>query len=116
MEDFMPGRFEIRKAKDGQFHFQLKAVNGKVILTSEMYQSKASAVNGIESVTKNALLADRYDRLVSKDGKPYFTLSAGNNQVIGNSEMYESVAARENGIQSVMMNAPDAVIVESAGE
>ena len=110
----MPGTFEIQKAKDGQFHFRLKAGNGQVILASEMYQAKASAVNGIESVKKSSPLSERYDKLVSKSGKFYFTLKAGNNQVIGNSEMYESETARDGGIDSVMKNAPSADVADLA--
>jgi uncharacterized protein YegP (UPF0339 family) len=110
----MPGTFEIRQAKDGQFYFRLKASNGLVILASEMYQAKASALNGIESVRKNSPVAALYEKLVSKDGKFYFTLKAANHQVIGNSEMYESETARDNGIESVMKNAPDAELTEIA--
>lgn len=50
----MAGKFELKTAKSGQFHFNLKAGNGEVIATSEMYQSKAAALNGIESVKSNA--------------------------------------------------------------
>jgi uncharacterized protein len=110
----MPGTFEIKKAKDGQFYFHLKAGNGQVILASEMYQVKASAVNGIESVKKSAPASERYDKLISKSGQFYFTLKAGNNQVIGNSEMYESESARDNGIDSVVKNAPSADIADLA--
>ena len=110
----MPATFEIQKAKDGQFYFRLKAGNGQVILASEMYQAKASAVNGIESVKKSAPLSERYEKLTSKSGKFYFTLKAGNNQVIGNSEMYESETARDSGIDSVMKNAPNAEMADLA--
>ena len=57
----MAGKFEITKAKNGQFHFNLKAGNGEIIATSEMYESKASAKNGIESVKKNAADAEVVD-------------------------------------------------------
>lgn len=50
----MAGKFVLLKAKDGQYHFQLKAGNGETIAQSEMYKSKDSAMNGIESVRKNA--------------------------------------------------------------
>lgn len=50
----MAGKFELKQAKSGQYHFNLKAGNGQVIATSEMYESKASALNGIESVRTNA--------------------------------------------------------------
>ena len=110
----MPGTFEIKKAKDGQTFFHLKAANGQIILASEMYKAKESALNGIESVKKNAPLAERYERLTSKSGKAYFTLKAANSQVIGNSEMYELESSRDKGIDSVMQNAPTAKVVEVA--
>lgn len=104
----MAGKFELKTAKSGQFHFNLLASNGQIILSSEMYESKASALNGIESVKKNAAEDSRFDRLESSNGKPYFTLKAGNSQVIGKSEIYESVASRDNGIESVKKNGPGA--------
>jgi uncharacterized protein len=104
----MPGTFEIKKAKDGQTYFHLKAGTGEIILISEMYRAKSGAINGIESVKKNSPVAERYDKLTSKSGKFYFTLKAGNHEVIGNSEMYESESPRDNGIASVMENGPTA--------
>ena len=110
----MPGKFELKVAKDGQFYFHLKAMNGQIILASEMYKAKASALNGIESVKTNSTHEGRFDKLTSKNGKFYFVLKAGNGQVVGNSEMYESESARENGIESVKKNGPDAPTVEVA--
>lgn len=46
-------RYNLLKAEDGQYYFVLRAVNGKIILTSEMYQQKAGALKGIKSVQKN---------------------------------------------------------------
>lgn len=106
----MAAKFEIKKSKSDQFLFNLLAVNGQVILSSEMYESKAGAVNGIESVRKNAVDAQRFDKLEAKDGSPYFTLKAANGQIIGKSQMYSSAAARDKGIDSVMKNAPEAVL------
>ncbi|MGV3581276.1 MAG: YegP family protein [Methylophilus sp.] len=108
----MAGKFELKSAKSGQFHFNLLAGNGQIILQSEMYESKASALNGIESIKKNAGLEERYERLVSKSSKPYFVIKAGNHQVIGQSQMYESEASRDNGIESVKKNGPDATLVD----
>jgi hypothetical protein len=108
----MAGKFELKSAKSGQFHFNLLAGNGQIILQSEMYESKASALNGIESIKKNAGMEERYERLVSKSSKPYFTIKAGNHQVIGQSQMYESEASRDNGIESVKKNGPDATLVD----
>lgn len=104
------GKFVISKRKNGEFQFNLKANNGQVILASEGYTTKAACNNGIESVMKNATDDKRFERKVAKNGKNYFNLKAGNGQVIGSSEMYESEAAMENGIASVGKNAPDAKI------
>ena len=73
-----------------------------------MYEAKASALNGIESVKKNAADDSRFERLVAKNGSPYFSLKAGNGQVIGSSEMYSSASSRDNGIASCKTNAPGA--------
>jgi uncharacterized protein YegP (UPF0339 family) len=66
--------------------------------------------HGIESVQKNAPDDARYERKETKAGKHMFNLKAANNQVIGTSESYESVAARENGIDSVKNHAPEATV------
>ncbi len=50
----MAGKFEVYKDKAGEFRFRLKAANGQVIATGEGYKTKASALNGIESIRKNA--------------------------------------------------------------
>jgi uncharacterized protein len=110
----MPGKFVLKTARDGQFYFNLKATNGEIILTSEMYKEKRSALKGIASVQKNSPEPKRYNKLVSKSGKPFFTLRAGNSQVIGNSEMYDTEKARDAGIQSVMKSAPGAKTEEIA--
>lgn len=106
------GKFVIKTRKNGEFQFDLKAGNGQVILTSEGYSAKAGALNGIESVKKNSPDDARYERKVSSNGKPFFNLKAANGQVIGTSELYESEASRENGIESVKKNAPDAPVEE----
>ncbi|MDO5691576.1 MAG: YegP family protein [Pseudomonadota bacterium] len=106
----MAGKFELKKSKNDKFYFSLLAGNGQTILSSEMYEAKASAVNGIESVKKNAGDAGRYEKAVAKNGAPYFNLKAANGQVIGTSEMYSSESARDGGIESVMKNAPDASV------
>lgn len=108
----MAGKFELKTAKNGKFHFNLKAGNGQIILSSEMYDSKSSAENGIASVQKNAGDDARYERKMSGKGEPYFTLKASNGQVIGKSEMYSSASAMENGITSVKTNAPGAATAE----
>ncbi len=103
------GKFEITLRKNGNPQFVLKATNGRVILASQGYKSKKSCFEGIESVRKNGILDERFERLVAKNGLPYFNLKASNGQVIGTSEVYSSVAAMENGIKSVKKNAADSI-------
>lgn len=76
----MAGKFEIKRAKDGQFYFNLKARNGGIILTSEMYTTKANAQKGVASVMTNALLDQRFERKVSRRDDPYFALKAANGE------------------------------------
>jgi uncharacterized protein YegP (UPF0339 family) len=104
------GKFVIKSTMNGQWHFTLKANNGETILSSETYTTLAACENGITSVKTNAPIDARYDRKSSLNGKYYFTLKASNFQVIGTSEMYNSVSARDAGIQSVKTNAPNALI------
>jgi uncharacterized protein len=106
----MAGKFELKKSKNDKFYFSLLAGNGQTILQSEMYESKASAQNGIASVKKNAAEDSRFERLNSSKGEPYFVLKAGNHQVIGQSQMYASEKARDGGIDSCKNNAPGAPV------
>ena len=108
----MAGKFELKKAADGRFHFNLKAGNGEIILSSQMYKAKTSAQNGIASVQKNAPDDGRFERKVNNSGKDYFVLKAANSRVIGTSEAYSSKSSMENGIKSVKKNAPGARTVD----
>jgi len=108
----MAGKFEVYKDKAGEHRFRLKAGNGEVILSSEGYNQKDGCANGIESVRKNSNNADRFEKTTTKSGKFRFNLKAGNHQIIGTSQNYDSESGRDNGIESVGRNAPDAKVVE----
>ncbi len=108
------GKFEIFKDVAGEFRFRLKAENGEIILASEGYTAKASARKGIDSVKRNAPYDACYERKNAENGQPMFNLRAQNYEVIGTSELYESLSGRENGIASVKANAPCAVVVDLA--
>jgi len=102
----MAGWFEISMNDKEQFSFVLKAANAQVILRSQQYESKASAQRGVASVQSNAPLDNRYELSTASDGRFYFNLKAGNNQVIGTSQMYAAEAGRTTGIESVKANGP----------
>ena len=103
-------KFELFKRTDDQFHFHLKADNGKIILTSEGYHAKDGAKNGIESVKKNAGNPAMYEVLESKDNQWYFNLKAGNGQVIGTSETYTTFDNMNEGIALVEKYGPCAPV------
>ncbi|WP_371378569.1 YegP family protein [Thalassotalea aquiviva] len=108
----MSGKFEVYRDKANEYRFRLKASNGQNILASEGYKAKASCLNGIESVKKNAPEDGRFQRKTTASGKFSFNLKSGNHQVIGSSQSYESESSRDNGIKSVMKNAPEASLVD----
>ncbi len=103
--------FELKKSGD-KYHFVLKAGNGQVILSSQMYASKAGAVNGIESVQKNCGDDNCWERKEAKNGKHYFNLKSTNGQIVGSSQMYAGESGMENGIESIKKNAPNAEVKE----
>ena len=106
-------KFYIRQQTNGQYYYTLTAANGEPILKGEGYTTKQNCINGINSVKINAPYDSRYERKVSYNGTQYyFVLKAANGEPIGVSEMYNSTAARENGITSVKNNAPTAPIVD----
>ena len=58
----MPGKFVVKKGSTGKFRFSLLSTNGQIVATSEAYNSKASAMNGIRSVKKLAADAEVEDQ------------------------------------------------------
>ena len=120
------GKFVIRNTNTG-IKFDLKAGNGEVIATSEVYTTEAACKKGIASVQKNAPVAGvenqtvegyaaekhpKFEVYADKAGEYRFRLKATNGQVIATSEGYKALASCMNGIESVKKNAVDAEIVE----
>lgn len=112
----MAGWFELSKSNSGKYHFVLKAPNDQVVLRSEQYGSKVSAQAGIASVQANCSKDERFERKDASDGRCFFNLKAANHQVIGTSQMYSSVQARDAGIASVKANGRTATIKDETPE
>ncbi|MFD0932770.1 YegP family protein [Psychroflexus salinarum] len=104
--------FEIYTDTASEYRFRLKAANGLNILASEGYTSKSACLNGIESVKTNSQVDSMYAKNKSSNQKHYFNLKAANDQIIGTSQMYESLGGMLSGIASVKKNAPIATIEE----
>ncbi len=120
------GKFIMKKVASG-FKFDLKAGNGETIATSEVYTTEAACENGIESVRKNAPIANFEDQTVEgfqsatnpkfeayadKAGEFRFRLKARNGEIIAVSEGYKAKTSCMNGIESVRKNAPDAPVIK----
>ena len=118
------GKFVIKETNTG-VKFDLKAGNGEVIATSEVYTTEAACRKGIASVQKNAPVAavedqtkegfaaekhPKFEVYADKAGEFRFRLKATNGQVIATSEGYKAMASCLNGIESVKKNAADAAI------
>lgn len=125
MKEVIMGKFVIREVKSG-IKFDLKAGNGEVIATSEVYNSMEACKNGVASVQKNAPVAavenqtvegyavekhPKFEVYKDKAGEFRFRLKATNGQVIAVGEGYKALAGCMNGIESVKKNAADSTVV-----
>ncbi len=117
------GKFVIRHTAAG-VKFDLKAANGEVIASSEVYAVESACRKGIQSVRRNCtgavedqtgenhtvLKHPKFEVYIDKAGEFRFLLKAKNGQVIAVSEGYKTKAACMNGIESVQRNAPEASV------
>ena len=126
------GKFYIKQAKDGSYMFNLKASNGEIIATSDMYSSLEKCKKGIASVQLNAPIANLEDHAVDgaveealnpkfelyhdKSGDFRFRLKARNGSIIAKSQGYTSKTNCRNGIESVRKNAMSDEIVTEESE
>ena len=120
------GKFVIKSVKSG-IKFDLKAENGEVIASSEVYTTEAACRKGIESVRNNALSGvedqtvepidglkhPKYEIFQDRAGEFRFRLKARNGEIIAASEGYKKKSSCMNGIESVKRNAPNAEIVKA---
>ena len=119
------GKFEVKEVKTG-IKFNLKAGNGEIIATSEVYTSESACLNGIESVRKNSvgpvedqtvenfevLKHPKFEVYQDNAGEYRFRLKARNGEIIAVSEGYKTKPSCLNGIDSVKKNAPESPVVK----
>ena len=111
----MAAKFVLKQSGKGKFTFTLQAPNGQVILTSETYSSRDSAVKGIASVRKNAGREKNFEVRKAKNGRTFFVLKAPNAEVIGKSQMYTDSGSMPKGMASVGKNAGAARVEDLSG-
>ena len=118
------GKFVIKEAKTG-FKFDLKAGNGEIIATSQIYTTEAACRNGIDSVKNSCvggvedqtaegfetLKHPKFEVYADKAGEFRFRLKARNGEIVATGEGYKAKASCLNGIESIKKNAPEAEIV-----
>ena len=122
------GKFAVYVSDKGA-RFNLKAGNGEVIATSQMYKTLKGCLAGVKSVRKNAPIAGvedqtaegfepckhpKFEVYADKSGKTRFRLKAKNGQIIAVSQAYKSLKSCLGGIESVRKNAADSPVVEAA--
>ncbi len=118
------GKFVVKKTNTG-FKFSLQANNGEEIASSEVYSSENACLKGIDSVSKNAPVANledqtqdpvssavnpKFELYMDKANEFRFRLKARNGEIIASSEGYKSKASCQNGIESVKKNVVDAKV------
>ena len=124
------GKFVIKQTNTG-YNFHLKAANGETIATGEVYKTLDACRNGVESIMKNAPVANVEDQTVEnfetlthpkfeiykdKAGEFRFRLKSKDGVVIATGESYTTKANCKNGVASVMKNAENAEIIEQVEE
>ncbi len=119
------GKFVVKQTSTG-FKFDLKAGNGEIIASSEVYTTEAACLKGIESVRNNcvgeiedqtvenfeAVKHPKFEMYLDKAGEYRFRLKAKNGEIIAVGEGYKAKAGCLNGIESIKKNAPEAEVVK----
>ena len=112
--DVVMGKFQIFYDKAGEYRFRLRDHEDHIILVSESYKQKASAVKAIESVRVNASEDTHFERKTASNGLFMFNLKAANGQIIGTSSFYKSESIRDEIIDLVTRQAPSASVDDCA--
>ena len=117
------GKFIVRRTNTG-VKFDLKAANGEVIASSEVYTTERACRKGIQSVMNNcigeiedqtvenytALKNPKFEIYTDNAGEYRFRLKAKNGQIIAASEGYKKKSSCLNGIESIRKNAPGSTV------
>jgi uncharacterized protein YegP (UPF0339 family) len=106
-------KFQVFRGFDGLYYFHLRATNGEIVLQSQGYTRRTSAIAGTQSVIANGVDATKYEQRETVSGEAYFVLKAANGQVIGVSETYFSESNAQRGADTVEALIADGTILEA---
>ncbi|HQV51962.1 MAG: YegP family protein [Flavobacteriales bacterium] len=102
--------FELFRDTNNDLCFQLKTASGKVLLTSEGFESKAEAEEAIERAVSLAPEARSYERSRSEEGHG-FTLQSYDGEIVATGELFATTGERDKAIEAVKDNAEEAEVV-----
>lgn len=95
-----PGKVDLWKATDGQFHFRVVSGNGRTLLSSEAYTSRTGALNGVLSVLDNGVDPAMYQVNKTASGKYNLRLRAANYEIIAFTQAYSTKSSATRAITS----------------
>ncbi len=104
-------RFQVFEDKGSEYRFNLYAANGQVVLSSEGYTTEEAALNGAFAVAENGVDEDNFDVRESSDGGFYLNLRAGNNEIIGTSEVYSTKSNAVAAMDAIIALIPEAELL-----
>lgn len=91
-----------RSEGNSKYYFNLVAKNHEIILSSQGYGTRTSALKGILAVLENAGSSANFDVKKARNGDYYFNLLAGNNKIIGTSQLYSTKSNAKRGVTAVI--------------
>jgi uncharacterized protein YegP (UPF0339 family) len=106
-------KFQVFAGLDGHYYFHLRATNGEIVLQSQAYTRRSSAIDGTSSVRLNGTDNTRYEIRDALGGQSYFVLKAANGQIIGVSEMYVSHSNAQRGADTVSSLITDGTVLDA---
>lgn len=104
-------RLELAVGATGQFHWNVHAKNGQVVVTSEHYTTEAAALNGAYLVQERGRDLASYQIKQNAAGGFYFTIDAANGEIIGVSQAYTTRASAQTAVHGVIELLPSVFVL-----
>jgi len=106
-------RFEVFMGEDKKYYFHLRAGNGEIVLGSQAYTAKSSAMTGIKSVQTNGADTSRWVTVEAVNGEYGIHLTAGNNEIIAQGELYSTKSNATAAVSTLVSTLSQPIVVIS---